>query len=322
LSGSADSTLVRRAAYVRLGTACNAKCRMCDFWRSTAVEMSAAMVSRVLGKLAALGYSEVIFTGGEPLLSGRFDVAVSIGRRHGLQTSVITNGALLPDLVSSHGALDDIHRFYISIDSPISKTHDAIRGIACLDTVERALARGISGAKVVANTVLSRLNREDVLLLPEWLGRHDVPMIDLIFMKHPRFALGKREALDVARELLWRCHALGVRHHVTSLPGGASCELAVECLDSAWPADCSVADVCLFVDHDGNSFPCNCSSYAGQDACLGNLLEGALDEAARTAKGRSASSKGGCVFGFCRDRCDLCNRLLNYMLSKPNGTAP
>lgn len=304
-----------KIAYLRLATDCNAKCQMCVFWRSQPVQMHSTILSKIFQKLVLLGYSEVIFTGGEPLIANRFKAAVVSAQRHNLRIGVITNGSLLPEYLSDQKGHDGIHRFYVSVDSPIAETHNAIRGVRCLEYIEQGLTSRRSGTEIVINTVLSKLNSNDILLLPNWMVRYDVGMINVIFMKHPSLALEQDEAHALAGELLRLCHAYGIRHHVTALPGAVSCDLAWKCLEDLWPLKCYVGSVCLFVEHDGTTFPCNCSPYASQEAGLGIAIESMpLNHSMETNPSQVSRAKHR-AFDFCPDICDLSNRLYNYITS-------
>lgn len=288
---------------------------MCAFWRSQPVQMHSAILSKMFQKLAFLGYSEVIFTGGEPLLADCFNAAAVSARRYNLQIGVITNGALLPEYLSVQGEREDVHHFYVSVDSPIAETHNAIRGIPCLEYIEQGLASKHSKTEIVINTVLSKLNNKDILMLPNWMVRHGVGMINVIFMKHPSLTLEQNEVHALAEELLRLCNAHDIRHHVTSLPDGVPCDLAWKCLEAPWPQKCYVGSVCLFIEHDGITFPCNCSSYAGREAGIGISIESMpLNPLTETSLSQVIKAKHG-AFDFCPDICDLSNRLYNYIVS-------
>jgi len=277
------------------------------------MEMSMLCVTSVLETVAAMGYSEVIFTGGEPLLAENFLPATSAAHEFGLRVGAITNGSLLPRFMSDRDSCAGVQKWYISVDSPIADTHDAIRGLPCVHSIERALQLRPAGVDIVINTVLSRLSSADVLLLPEWMSAHGVSTINVIFMKHPSLALESGEAVALAAELLQLCHARGIRHHVTALPNGVPCDLAAECLQGPWLERCAVGNMCLFVEHDGRTFPCNCSSYQGEEACLGNICNG--DPHTPVPEGHPSPAEGVRVppFQFCKSRCDLSNRLFNHL---------
>jgi len=301
----------KKVAYLRLATNCNATCQMCTFWRTRPAQMDSAILSKLFQKLVALGYSEVIFTGGEPLIADCIDQAVASARRCDLQIGVITNGTLLPEYLSVKGKSEGVQRFYVSVDSPIAETHDAIRGTRCLEYIERGLDSRRPGTDIVINTVLSKLNCMDILLLPNWMVQHEVRMINVIFMKHPSLALKKDVAHAVAEELLRLCHAHGIRHHVTSLSDGVPCNLAWKCLYDPWPQKCFVGNVCLFVEHDGTTFPCNCIPYVDHEAGMGISIDHIplADSSSQVFKAELG------VFNSCRDICDLSNRLYNYIAS-------
>ncbi len=145
--------------------------------------------------------------------------------------------------------------------------------------------------------------------------QHDVGMINVIFMKHPSSALTKDEAHALAGELLRLCHTHGIRHHVTSLPNGVPCDLAWKCLEDPWPKNCYVGSVCLFVEHDGITFPCNCTPYAGREAGIGISIDRmSLNPLTETPSSQVIKARHG-AFDFCRDICDLSNRLYNYIVS-------
>ena len=71
----------KKVAYLRLATNCNANCKMCNLCRTRPAQIDSAILSKIFQKLAALGYSEVIFTGGEPLIADCVDQAVASARR-------------------------------------------------------------------------------------------------------------------------------------------------------------------------------------------------------------------------------------------------
>lgn len=313
---SSGNSVPWKVAYLRLTTDCNAKCQMCGFWRSQPTKMQIETISKGFQKLAQLGYSEVIFTGGEPLIAQNFNVAFINAQHNSLKISVITNGILLPIYLSSQTNYDSIHCYYISVDSPIAETHNFIRGVSCLENIEIALSSRRSEPEIVINTVLSKLNRKDILLLPSWMMRNSVAMINMIFMKQPSLALEHDEAHELAGKLLRRCYEYGIKHHVTALPGGVTCDVAWKCLESPFISKCSVDSVCLFVEHDGTAFPCNCTPYFVQKACLYNLLLNDTQQHAITKTNPSqVNSIEGTKFDFCSNVCDLSNRLYNYIKS-------
>ena len=308
-----------KSAYLRIGTRCNATCVMCDFWREPASEMPRGTVLQVLHRLAQQGYSEVIVTGGEPLLAECLPLALSVCSDLGLRASMISNGSMLSSCDALNIRFNTFHRCFLSVDSPSSETHDAIRGIACFDSLDAWLSSNLNGPQIVINTVLSKLNEHNVLQLPEWMSCHGVSVINVINMKHPRLALAPAVAASLMRTLLQACETYGIRHYVTSTYDGMSCSEALACLEHPFPSACLVSDRCVFVEVDAHAYPCNCSSYGGTAACTGNFLGAASSGDCLKASSSTADHFRRSLFPFCPERCDLSNRLLNYRHTRQTG---
>lgn len=298
-----------KSAYARISTACNASCTMCDFWQRPAHEMSEEAARYIVACIADLGFHEVILTGGEPLCAHGLPGVFKACRELKLKVSAITNGSMLLTALSGD---DDLlpHRLFVSVDSPWSSTHDAIRGVACISAIEEWLATRPESVEVVVNTVVSKLNQKEVLDVPRWMHHNRISTINIIGMKSPSLGLGP-QLNDLVVAVLLECDGYGIRHFVPGYPFGASCSETIECIRRPLPPDCRICDTCMFVETDGSVYPCNCSSYVGEQTQLGMLAEpcefadhGATRHVTLDYARRPLPS-------FCAQRCDLSNRLFN-----------
>lgn len=300
-------------AYLRVTTACNGTCAMCDFWHRSPVEMPLHIVSEILSWISYNGYSEIILTGGEPLLAENLSHILSVCRDVGLHPSVITNGSMLSSpLVYDYGN-DAFQRYFISIDSPWPNTHDTVRGVACISSIESWLKTCNQDTEIVVNTILSVLNKDDILDLPVWMSRHRISTINVIYMKSRKFALEEQQLTDLLCNLLEECHKYGIRHFVPGSPHGASCREAQKCAEQPFQNICFFRESGLFIEIDGMIYPCNCSSYTGKHSSLGQLFTIPFHKSDIIAMSREFNNtREKAPFSFCKNRCDLSNRLFNY----------
>lgn len=88
-----------KVLYIRVNKNCNARCFMCDFWKNPKMEISEDQFRNVLSQFESVEL--VRFTGGEPLLCDQLPQYIRMCHELGIKTSVITNGLLLEDKLSS-----------------------------------------------------------------------------------------------------------------------------------------------------------------------------------------------------------------------------
>jgi MoaA/NifB/PqqE/SkfB family radical SAM enzyme len=147
---------------VAVTNACNAQCRFCGFPQVPPDRVRHADPARLVRGFEALaraGIKYVTITGGEPLLYPDLGACLARARDVGLETLVVTNGALLtPALVRTLGEAG-VHTLIISLDAATAEVHDRHRGLPGLtshigDMVPRIRQAGI---KTVASVTISRL---------------------------------------------------------------------------------------------------------------------------------------------------------------------
>ncbi|TKJ42339.1 radical SAM protein [candidate division LCP-89 bacterium B3_LCP] len=180
---------------------CNARCTFCDLWQHENRDLAdASDVLDNLKTLRAAGVRIVDFTGGEPLMHPELPMFLRVARKHGLMTTVTTNGILYPKLAAElHGLISILH---ISIDSMDPIVHDKLRGISCYDlaikSVETALS---SGEKPDLLFTAGRDNYKDVVPLSGYARSKN-----LVLIVNPMFevnggegALGHDELVELER---------------------------------------------------------------------------------------------------------------------------
>ncbi|MFQ5640914.1 MAG: radical SAM/SPASM domain-containing protein [bacterium] len=111
---------------------CNAKCEICDYWRTPSTpetEMKLAKIQEGLQKVYAYGCRAVNFTGGEPTLRPDLENIIRYASGLRMWTSMVTNGSRLTR--ERVGALKKagLDNLLISLDSMTPALHDRHRGI-------------------------------------------------------------------------------------------------------------------------------------------------------------------------------------------------
>jgi radical SAM protein with 4Fe4S-binding SPASM domain len=146
-----------------LTAACPSRCTYCDIASQRAHRpLSAEAVERACAEIVAQGFGEVIFVGGEPLLSPELPVALRAlaGR---CSVAVFTGGLPAPHdrYVETLGG-GRVERVVLSIDSGRDAVNDVVRGRSGVTAELVGLAEAIRRAHprigLSVNTVVSRHN--------------------------------------------------------------------------------------------------------------------------------------------------------------------
>src|SRR6476660_9204627 len=100
---------------------------MCGFRLSKdRYRLSVTELDTLLSRAQDEGIRYVRFTGGEPLMHRDITGLVGTVTRHGMEASIITNGALLERKLPAL-ARAGLRQVIVSIDGPTAVSHDAIR---------------------------------------------------------------------------------------------------------------------------------------------------------------------------------------------------
>lgn len=162
---------------IAVTNACNARCRFCNFSQVPPESISMADPRRLAQGLASLsrrGPHYVTFTGGEPLLYPHLLPALTRARQLGLNTILVTNGALLTPRILQELKKTGLGCLIISMDAASPARHDEHRGLPGLTAhIQELLPLAQqAGLHPVASVTLSRLidDLEDLLQALKNLG--------------------------------------------------------------------------------------------------------------------------------------------------------
>lgn len=136
---------------------CNSRCVTCDYWRHGRLDMSLALVARLLPSLRDLETRVVLLSGGEPLLNPEWEEIVRALKTNGLKVWLLTSGLSLAKHARRAAQLLDA--ITVSLDGTNSETYAAIRGLDAFDKVcEGIRAAADCGMKVGLRVTLQRAN--------------------------------------------------------------------------------------------------------------------------------------------------------------------
>lgn len=159
-----------------LTLACNLRCRHCGSSAGEARpnELSLSESLAICDQLPELLTLEVVFTGGEPLMSRHWEPIALRLRELGIRVGIVTNGTTLTREIVSRLHNAGITALAVSIDG-LEKTHDFIRGVPGLYalTVSKTQQAIAAGIEVTAITTVHSRNvaeLEDMLLAMRSLG--------------------------------------------------------------------------------------------------------------------------------------------------------
>src|SRR5215213_8630073 len=153
---------------------CNLKCEMCNHWRETREPpVSAERFSEIIRELGELGTRKIHISGGEPMLRPQIPAFVELGSSLGIKVTMTTNGTLIDKAKAKRLVEGGLRGVNISIDSPLRKMHEKIRGV---EGSYKLTTRAVSLFRKYAhkgkltiriNTVVGRSNYETLATLPD-----------------------------------------------------------------------------------------------------------------------------------------------------------
>jgi MoaA/NifB/PqqE/SkfB family radical SAM enzyme len=115
---------------VKVFYGCNLKCEMCNHWRETREPpISGDRFKEVLNELAELGTRKIHISGGEPMLRPQVPDMIEQASTLGIKVTMTTNGTLIDKAKAKRLVEAGLRGVNISIDSPIRKMHEKIRGV-------------------------------------------------------------------------------------------------------------------------------------------------------------------------------------------------
>lgn len=159
---------------IKVNYGCNLKCEMCNHWRETREPpIGAERFKEIIAELAGLGTKKIHISGGEPMLRPQIPDMVELASSLGMRVTMTTNGTLINKEKAKRLAEAGLRGVNISMDSPIRKMHEKIRGVAgsfkaaskAVELFRRYKRKGKLTIRI--NTVVSRTNYEALAALPD-----------------------------------------------------------------------------------------------------------------------------------------------------------
>ncbi|MDY6795686.1 MAG: radical SAM protein [Actinomycetota bacterium] len=206
------------AVTIAVTHACNASCAHCSaFRRSWEGTLTTGQWCEVIDQCAELGITDIIITGGEPLLRPDLDVLIRRIVANDCVADIFSNGSLLTEENLERLQQAGCDTIFVSLDSPVREEHDTLRGIPglydeAIAGISRAVARGMA---MGISTYMSRENiardyHHRFLEMCRELGVGELTVFDLVptgrCIKEDNLILtdGEREVFRVIQEEQWR----------------------------------------------------------------------------------------------------------------------
>jgi len=196
---------------------CNARCVHCSaFRRNGDGTLTTEQWCDLIDQCAGMGITDIIVTGGEPLLRPDLEVIIRRIVENDCVADLFTNGSLLTE-----ENLEKIRRagcdtVFVSLDSPFPEEHDRLRGTPglyhrALEGIRRAVDMGMA---VGISTYMTRESihsgyHHRFLRLCKELGVRELTVFDVVptgkYLKRDDLLLGDREkeTLRVIHERQW-----------------------------------------------------------------------------------------------------------------------
>ena len=192
---------------------CNARCVHCSAYRrSSARSLTTEEWCSVVDQCAAMGMTDLIITGGEPLLRPDLETIIRRIVENGCVADLFTNGSLLtPENLRMlrEAGCDTI---FVSLDSPYAEEHDALRGVnglydAAVEGIRRAveMGMGVGISTYMGKEQVRKGYHYKYLDLAKELGVRELTIFDLV----PTGKLIKNDELiltDMEREEVRKIH--------------------------------------------------------------------------------------------------------------------
>lgn len=240
---------------------CNLRCRHCYKFagRPRDSELTQAEMESVVHQHAEMGGASVLISGGEPLLRrGVLFSVLSLSRRLGLKSALLTNGMLLRkiDVLALRDTVDEVQ---LSLDGPTREIADDVRGPGnygvVLCAIERLVAAGIK-------VFLAMTPLPDTI---DAFEKHfDGFVRDIRSRFGERVILRMSRALEAGRNLKKpsRSYARQFERRVVAMQGRALGDGYGQEIDAAFYEPGVMMTTCgmgrvLAVESDGNVYPCD-----------------------------------------------------------------
>ncbi len=174
ISGSRGETQsgAPHTADLRITGLCQLRCDWCwgpEHFRKG--DVAPEEWSETIGRLAMGGTQQLVFSGGEPLLSKALRPGIQAAKDHDLRVTLSTNGILLGKNSDILRSVDDLG---IPIDGSTPDVNDAMRtwsvrhdawkrGVEAIRLAQSMKQEGETAVTITSRTVIAKPNLQDVL---------------------------------------------------------------------------------------------------------------------------------------------------------------
>jgi hypothetical protein len=174
-----ETVTQRRTLCIMPTFTCTAACRQCGTFSSPRASQSLpeAHVLSVIGQAAKLGYSDVVFTGGEPTMAGEMLLtAMRFAKRLGLRIRMVTNAHWASEAETADRRLGDFmacglealtistgdeHARFVPLESVIHAARAcASRGLPAFISVEYAVGRSLTAEALARHPEMQSIRRQ------------------------------------------------------------------------------------------------------------------------------------------------------------------
>ncbi|GEM_PF-1676853 len=276
---------------IRLMQRCNARCQMCDFWKTKDSGFSLEKMNEMITDANKLGAKELRLTGGDPLLYKHFFEVLDSARQKKIRTSFITNGLMLTDSVTDQILKANPHHIHVSIDSATPAFHDWERGVSLWQNAVTGLKllfqkrSSKRKPKLVVNFVVSNKNYSQLPRLVELGGGEWFDEINLIPIRLKKdWFLSTEQIKDYNNRVVpllmdaLKAKSVSLRSENPFIFGTTPNEL-LQSTKSKYTQTlysrigCLVSKYTLFVNEDGQVYPCSNTPYQKEPFGLGNVFD-------------------------------------------------
>jgi len=262
-----------KIAFINVTSKCNLNCLYCFYKiepsRKVEDRLTTECIEEMLHSLKVARFSEISFTGGEPLL--RRDIFRCIFTAHnlGLLTSLDSNATLINKDVAEKLKQSGLGTIFVSLDDVKGFAHNAIRGnhAKVLEAIKRLKNVGI---RIFISSTITRMNFRFVIDLcnfSEEIGAGIVFQPVFIPYNHPLYdrlslqRLSSEEWQILAKQLLY----FGDRYDVKDY---AKLFISYYQRNGCRPPTCLMGKLGIVIDSDGSVYPC----FHRRDLLSGNVL--------------------------------------------------
>lgn len=195
---------------------CNLHCKHCYLGKLDGFELDYDKVMEIVDTIINSNVMEVTLSGGECLTYKGIENVIKKLLENDIKVDVFTNALLLKNLIDKiDSTVRDKNKllFYVSIDG-LKENHEKIRGKNTFDKTIEGMKYAINkGYPVVTNTVINKLNYDDIIDMVVFLktmGVKDVQLSNLIVQgnatKDLKISLKDQLALKDKLSILYKEH--------------------------------------------------------------------------------------------------------------------